>query len=69
MLYALEPGHIVYVALVAVIVKLKGEPVVVVGEPVIAPVDAFKDKPPGNAPMVTAYVNEPEIPLAVAGEL
>lgn len=37
----------------ALIVKLKGLPVAVVGVPEMTPVVAFKDNPPGSAPIVT----------------
>ncbi len=37
-------------------VKVKGLPVVVVGVPVIAPVEVFNVRPPGSAPEVINHV-------------
>jgi hypothetical protein len=36
--------------------------------PVIAPVELFKDTLPGKAPLVTAYVNEPDVTVAVTAD-
>jgi hypothetical protein len=57
---------VIELASVTSAVKLNGLPVVVVGVPVMAPVEAFRLNPPGRAPLDTLHVKGVVPPVAVS---